>query len=78
LCEYENVIADASNKYDPSEIANYAYNLAKLYNKFYGELKILSADTDAEKHLRLTISQATANTIKHAMKLLGIDVPEKM
>jgi arginyl-tRNA synthetase len=36
LCEYENVIADASNKYDPSEIANYAYNLAKLYNKFYG------------------------------------------
>jgi len=41
-------------------------------------LKILSADTDAEKHLRLTISQATANTIKHAMKLLGIDVPEKM
>ncbi len=78
LCEYENVVADASNKYDPSEIANYAYNLAKLYNKFYGELKILSADTDAEKHLRLTISQATANTIKHAMKLLGIDVPEKM
>lgn len=78
LCEYENVIADASSKYDPSEIANYAYNLAKLYNKFYGELKILSADTDAEKHLRLTISQATANTIKHAMKLLGIDVPEKM
>ena len=78
LCEYENIIADASNKYDPSEIANYAYNLAKLYNKFYGELKILSADTDAEKHLRLTISQATANTIKHAMKLLGIDVPEKM
>jgi arginyl-tRNA synthetase len=78
LCEYENVIADASNKYDPSEIANYAYNLAKLYNKFYGELKILSADTDSEKHLRLTISQATANTIKHAMKLLGIDVPEKM
>ncbi len=78
LCEYENVIAYASNKYDPSEIANYAYNLAKLYNKFYGELKILSADTDAEKHLRLTIPQATANTIKHAMKLLGIDVPEKM
>ncbi len=78
LCEYENVIADAANKYDPSEIAKYAYNLAKLYNKFYGELKILSADTDAEKHLRLTISQATANTIKHAMKLLGIDVPEKM
>jgi arginyl-tRNA synthetase len=78
LCEYENVIADASNKYDPSEIANYAYNLAKLYNKFYGELKILSADTDAKKQLRLTISQATANTIKHAMKLLGIDVPEKM
>jgi len=78
LCEYENVLIAAAVNYDPSEVANAIYTLAKLFNKFYGELKILSADTEDEKRLRLALSQATAKTIKHGMKLLGIDVPEKM
>ncbi|HEY0262538.1 MAG TPA: arginine--tRNA ligase [Chitinophagales bacterium] len=78
LSEYKNIIESACEKYDPSEIANYVYSLAKLYSKFYGELKIISADKEDEKQLRLALSSVTANTIKHAMRLLGIEVPEKM
>jgi arginyl-tRNA synthetase len=78
LCEYENVIKSAADKYDPSEIANYAYNLARLYNKFYHELPILTAPTPEEISFRLLLSQQTALIIRKALKLLGIEAPEKM
>ncbi len=79
LDSYAGTIESASDKYDPSEIANYAYSLAKTYNKFYSELSILASHVpDAEKQLRIQLSTQIARTLKHAMKLLGIDVPEKM
>jgi arginyl-tRNA synthetase len=78
LSEYENVIRSAGEKYDPSEIANYAYNLARLYNKFYHEHPILTAPTNDEKVFRVALSKQTGLVIRKAMKLLGIDVPEKM
>lgn len=78
MSEYENVVKSASDKYDPSEIANYAYNLARLYNKFYHESPILSAPTEDEKLVRVALSSQTGAILKKAMKLLGIDVPEKM
>lgn len=78
LSEYENVVKAAAEKYDPSEIANYVYNLAKTYNKFYHEQPVLTAATEAEKVLRLSLSNETGVIIKKSMKLLGIEVPEKM
>ena len=78
ISEYENVVRVAAEKYDPSEIANYAYNLARTYNKFYHESPILSAPTENEKQVRVALSGQTGAVIKKAMKLLGIDVPEKM
>ncbi len=78
LSEYENVVQAAADKYDPSEVANYVYNIAKLYNKFYHELPILKADTEEEKQLRVALSHQTGIVLKKGMKLLGIDVPEKM
>jgi arginyl-tRNA synthetase len=78
LSEYENVVRTAAEKYDPSEVANYVYNIAKLYNKFYHDLPILSAEKEEEKNLRIALSNETGVIIKKAMKLLGIDVPEKM
>jgi arginyl-tRNA synthetase len=79
LDSYAGIIESASDKYDPSEIANFAYSLAKMYNKFYSELSILASQVpDAEKQLRIQLSTQIARTLKHAMKLLGIDVPEKM
>jgi arginyl-tRNA synthetase len=78
LSEYENVVQAAADKYDPSEVANYVYNIAKLYNKFYNELPIIKADTEEEKQLRVALSHQTGIILKKGMKLLGIDVPEKM
>ncbi len=78
LSEYENVIRSAADKYDPSEVANYVYNLARLYNKFYHEHPILTAPTEEEKIFRIALSKQTGAIIRKAMKLLGIDVPEKM
>jgi len=78
LSEYQNVVKVAAEKYDPSEVANYVYNVARLYNKFYHELKILHASTELEKQVRVALSLQTNTTIKKAMKLLGIDVPEQM
>ncbi len=78
LSEYENTVQAAAEKYDPSEVANYIYTLAKLYNKFYHELPILNAATENEKKFRIALSNETGIVIKKAMKLLGIEVPEKM
>jgi arginyl-tRNA synthetase len=78
LSEYENVVKAAADKYDPSEVANYVYNVAKLYNKFYHELPILKAEKDEDKYLRIALSAQTGLILKKGMKLLGIDVPEKM
>jgi arginyl-tRNA synthetase len=78
ISEYENTVKAAAEKYDPSEIANYVYTLAKLYNKFYHEQPIINAATEIEKNFRIALSKQTGVVIKKAMKLLGIDVPEKM
>ncbi|MFN8277096.1 MAG: arginine--tRNA ligase [Chitinophagales bacterium] len=78
LYEYPNVLAAAAEKYDPSEMANYVYALAKLYNKFYGESKILNAASEGEKQARLLLSATVAATIRKSMLLLGITVPDQM
>jgi len=78
LYEYSNVLRSSAEKYDPSELANYLYGISKLYSKFYNELKVLAADTEAEKNLRVLLSKVTGDTIKKGMKLLGIEVPDKM
>jgi arginyl-tRNA synthetase len=78
LYEYPTILTSAAATYDPAELANYVYNLAKLYNKFYNEVPILTAPTAAEKELRILISKVTGDTIRKGMKLLGIEVPDKM
>ena len=75
---YQSVLKTAAETYDPSIIANYAYDLAKLYNKLYNELPILTASLGQEKLLRVILSKVTGDTIRKAMSLLGIEVPEKM
>ncbi len=78
LNEYPQTVKAAAEKYDPSEIANYVYKLAQAYNKFYAELPVLAAANDAEKLLRVSISAQVSRVIRSSMKLLGIEVPERM
>ena len=76
LLEYPIIINDAGNLKNPSLLANYIYQLAKLYNKFYQKIIIL--DGSKNEDYRLTISKKVSDVIKEGMDLLGIDVPEKM
>ena len=78
LEKYSNIISDAAEEMNPSIIANYAFNLAKLFNSFYVEHSVSNAENEEKKSLRLTISVMTATVIKSAMQLLGIKVPDKM
>lgn len=78
LNQYVSVVKDAARAYSPAMVANYVYELAKLYNKFYHEEPILKAADEKEKLFRLALSSATADVIKKSMGLLGIQVPERM
>ncbi len=78
LADYPSVVADAAANYSPALIANYAYDLVKEYNQFYHDYSILREEDTAVRSLRLAISDATARTVKSAMALLGIKVPERM
>lgn len=77
LSEFPSVLKDALDKYEPSYIARYAVDLAQKYNKFYFDCKILNAQ-EQEKNFRLALTEATLITLKNALSLLGIGVPEKM
>ena len=75
---YNNAIADAEKDMDPSQLANYVYQLAKLYNKFYHDFPILKEESINKKYFRLQLSWVVSQLIDYFMKLLGIHVPERM
>jgi arginyl-tRNA synthetase len=78
LSVFENKVQEAAREFAPSIIANYAYDLAKEYNKFYQNIPIFN-ETDTNKlKFRIALSQSIANSIKRAMHMLGIEVPERM
>jgi len=78
LSQYPAMLQAAAQEHSPALVANYTYELAKLYNKFYHEEIILKLEDEVLKNFRLALSAATAKTIKKAMSLLGIQVPDKM
>jgi arginyl-tRNA synthetase len=78
LGEYKATIAQAAANFAPSVIANYAYDLAKIFNKFYNELSILSEENEVKRNIRLTLAELTGKTIQHATSLLGIVSPNRM
>lgn len=78
LSTYESKIREAAREYSPAVIANYVYELAKEYNQFYQSIPIFSETDAAKLQLRLALSDSVASTVKKAMHLLGIEVPEKM
>ncbi len=78
LADYPSVVAAAGQSYSPALIANYVYDLVKLYNQFYHDCSILKETDTAVRSLRLRLSSQTARVIESGMKLLGIRVPERM
>ena len=78
LHEFPAKVAQAAEEYTPSVVAQYAYDLAKAYNRFYTDVSIFGGEHAEQVSFRVTLSATVAQTIKHAMRLLGIDVPERM
>ena len=78
LDAFKVAVKDAGENYNPAGIANYCYELTKLFNQFYHDYSILSADTDAEKAFRLKLAANVGKTLRNGMGLLGIEVPERM
>ena len=78
LNDYKAVVEQAGTDYSPSGIANYCYELTKDFNQFYHDYSILNANSEEEKKARLVLAANVAKTIKNAMQLLGIEVPERM
>ena len=76
--EFPAAVEQAGKDYSPSGIANYCYELTKLFNQFYHDYSILNAESEEAKNVRLVIARNVAKTLKNGMALLGIEVPERM
>jgi arginyl-tRNA synthetase len=78
LATFPAIINEAAENLDPSKVAIYAFNLAKLFNTFYAELSIANAESEIKKQVRIQLGILTAATLQKAMSVLGIAVPEQM
>ena len=78
LAEFAAVIIDAGQQYSPAIIANYVYDLVKEYNQFYHDFSILKEEDSDVRIFRLVLSKNVAKIVRLGMKLLGIEVPDRM
>ena len=78
LERFPQIIAGAAAERNPANIANYLYETARTFNSFYQAHSILQAGTEEQKHFRLALAELTAHVIRNGLKLLGIQVPERM
>jgi arginyl-tRNA synthetase len=78
LYDYEAVLINAAETLSPALIANYTFELAKEFNRFYQEIPIFKEENAQNRTLRLQIAENCAGKIKNAMQLLGIEVPDRM
>ncbi len=78
LLEYPSIVLKAAEEYDPSLVANFCYDLAKKYHRFWHDLSVFNADTPDARAFRLTLSRAVGQVLKMGMGLLGVEMPERM
>ncbi len=75
---YPNLVTEAAESYSPALIANYIYDLARLYGRFYAELSIFAEPNRAKCAFRIAISAKVGQILQHGLMLLGIEAPERM
>lgn len=78
ISSFPEIVKEAGEKYEPSVVARFAVDLSQKFNKFYFDCKILTAEDEDTKSFRLALCAATLQTLKNALALLGIGVPDKM
>ncbi|MCB9187987.1 MAG: arginine--tRNA ligase [Flavobacteriales bacterium] len=78
LADFEEIIAKAGMEYSPALLANYIYELVKLYNSFYQSISILKEENENLRTFRILLSKQVGEAIRSSMKLIGVNVPERM
>lgn len=78
LLRYRDVLRDAGNTYNPALIANYVFDLAKDFNRFYDVCKVIDPAASETTAFRLRLAAGVRNTLKASLALLGIEAPERM
>ena len=78
LSKYSETVLDSAQSFAPNYLCLYLYDLSQKYNLFYQKHKILKAENEEVKQMRLTITKAVANVLQHGLTLLGIQTVEKM
>jgi arginyl-tRNA synthetase len=78
LHDFPGAVEEAGKNFSPALVANYIFELAKEYNQFYHDHHIMREENIDIRQFRLDLSFFTASVIKNGMKLLGVEVPEKM
>ena len=76
--DFPKILEESANSFNPAIVANYTYELAKLFNQFYNECSVLKEDNQSIKDFRIKLIESTARIIKNSMECLGIKVPERM
>lgn len=78
LSDFASVVRQAGEEFTPNAIANYCYELAKEYNQFYHDYKVLGETDENKRQFRLVLSRNVAKVLRLGMGLLGIEMPERM
>jgi len=78
LMVYPSIIQQAAKAYSPAVVANYSYDLVKLFNSFYQNLSILGETEGSIKALRVSLSTEVSSVLKDSLALLGIQAPSRM
>ena len=78
MSDFGAVVEQAGKDYSPSGIANYCYELTKVFNQFYHDYSILNEPDEQKKAVRLMLAKNVAKIINEGMGLLGIEMPERM
>ena len=78
LVQFPLIIEEAAKEMSPALIANYTYELVKLFNQFYQSVPVLIEEDKGVKNMRLVLSKNVAKVVSNAMCLLGINVPNRM
>jgi arginyl-tRNA synthetase len=78
LGRYAGVVQEAARTFSPAVVAQYAYDVARAYNRFYTDIKIFTEPNETSRSFYVALSALTGRTIKASLGLLGIQVPERM
>jgi len=78
LLDLPEMIQEAGKSYSPALVANYTYDLVKLYNSFYQSVSIFKEEDQSKQNVRLLLTEKVAKTVRFTMSLMGIEVPSKM